>query len=225
MAIDRINQGTVNMVTGTIRGRVLGDVASDVRQKLASFSLPPGYSISYGGRMATLESGGGGLIWVAALALFLVGIVLAVHYESVIDAIAILAVLPLGAIGAAAALWWTDTPISSTAIIGMVLLIGISGNNAIVLTAFVRQLRQAGHTLLEAVKMGTTLRLRPKLMTAFVAVSGMIPLAIGEQEGSEILQPLAMTVIGGIPASLLATLVVLPVLYVVCHDRKPISSQ
>jgi cobalt-zinc-cadmium resistance protein CzcA len=67
--------------------------------------------------------------------------------------------------------------------------------------------------------MGATLRLRPKLMTALVAVSGMLPLALGKQEGSEILQPLAITVIGGIPVSFLATLLVLPALYVVCHDR------
>jgi multidrug efflux pump subunit AcrB len=123
-------------------------------------------------------------------------------------------------VGAVAALSLTGTPISSTAIIGMVLLIGISGNNAVVLITFVKQLQCAGHGLIEAVKMGATLRLRPKLMTAFVAVAGMIPLAIGDQEGSEILQPLAITVIGGIPASLLATLLVLPVLYVVCRERR-----
>ena len=220
IAIDRINQGTVNMVTATVRGRVLGDVATDVRQKLASFTLPTGYSISYGGRMATLESTGGGMIWVAALALLLVGIVLAVLYESLLDAAVTLVVLPLGAVGAGAALWLTDTPLSSTAIIGMVLLVGISGNNAVVLIGFIRQIHRAGHSLAEAVTMGATLRLRPKLMTALVAVSGMIPLAFGDQEASEILEPLAITVIGGIPASLIATLIVLPVLYLVFHSRK-----
>jgi multidrug efflux pump subunit AcrB len=225
IAIDRINQGTVNMVTATVRGRVLGDVAGDVRQTLASFELPTGYSLSYGGRMATLDTGSAGLIWVAALALFLVGVVLAVHYESVVDAVVILVILPLGAVGAIAALSLTGTPISSTAIIGMVLLIGISGNNAVVLITFIKQLERAGHGLIEAVKMGATLRLRPKLMTAFVAVAGMVPLAIGGQEGSEILQPLAVTVIGGVPISLLATLVVLPALYVVGRHRENVTKE
>jgi multidrug efflux pump subunit AcrB len=208
------------MVTATARGRVLGDVARDVRQSLSGFALPAGYSISFGGRMATLESSGGGLLWVAVLALFLVAVVLVVQYESIVEAAVVLAVLPLSAIGGIGALWLTNTPISSTAIIGMVLLLGISANNAIVLIAFVRQLRRGGYSMRDAVKSGATLRLRPKLMTALTTTAGLVPLAAGQQAGSEILQPLAVTVIGGMPALLIATLIVLPALYIALGDRK-----
>lgn len=217
LAIDRANQATVNMVNGSVRGRTLGEVAPDVRQSLAALELPPGYTLSYGGRMATLNEGGGGLLWVGGLALFLILIVLAVQYESLINPLIVVGVLPLGLTGASAALWLTQTPISATVFIGLILMMGIAANNAIVLVAYVEQLREQGHSLSEAVRLGAATRLRPKLMTATAAIAGMVPLATGGQEGGEILQPLAITVIGGMAASLLATLLVLPAAYFLIH--------
>lgn len=146
--------------------------------------------------------------------------VLAVQYESLINPLLIVVVLPLGLIGAAVALWSTGTPLSATAVVGMVLLMGIAANNAIVLVAFVEQLRRDGRPLLEAVREGAAARLRPKLMTAAVAMAGLAPLVNQRAEGSEMLQPLAVTVLGGLPASLLATLLVLPVLYTTVHARR-----
>ena len=220
LAIDRVNQSTVNMVNGTVRGRTLGEVAPDVRRSLAALELPPGYTLSYGGRMATLNEGGSGLLWVGGLALFLILIVLAVQYESLINPLIVVGVLPMGLIGAAAALLLTQTPISATVFIGLILMVGIAANNSIVLVAYIEQLREVGQPLMEAVRIGAATRLRPILMTATAAIAGMVPLAGGGQEGGEILQPLAITVIGGIVASLAATLFVLPSIYLLIHQRR-----
>jgi cobalt-zinc-cadmium resistance protein CzcA len=107
----------------------------------------------------------------------------------------------------------------------VILLIGIAANNAIVLVAFIEQLRRAGHPLVEAVRLGALLRLRPKLMTACVAMAALAPLANGQQEGGEILQPLAIVVLGGMPVALIATLVVLPALYVIAHGHQRVADQ
>ncbi len=225
LALDRVNQATVNMVTGTARGRTLGAVAADVRRALETVELPPGYGLSFGGRMATLAEGSTGAVWIAALSLFLIVVVLAVQYESLINPLLIVAVLPLGLVGGAAALSLTGTPLSATAVVGMVLLMGIAANNAIVLVVFIEQLRTEGRHVIDAVREGATARLRPKLMTAMVAMVGMVPLVNRSAEGSEILQPLAVTVLGGLPVSLIATLLVLPALYVTVHVRRPSQSQ
>lgn len=220
LALDRVNQATVNIVTGTVRGRTLGEVAADVRRAVATLELPPGYGVSFGGRMAALAEGSSGTLWIAALSLFLIMVVLAVQYESLINPVLIVAVLPLGLVGAAAALWLTDTPLSATAVVGIVLLMGIAANNAIVLVVFIEQLRTEGRHVLDAVREGATARVRPKLMTAMVAMVGMVPLMNRSAEGSEMLQPLAVTVLGGLPVSLVATLLVLPVLYATVHARR-----
>lgn len=219
LTIHRANQSTVNMVNGTVRGRTLGEVADDVRTALQQMTLPGGYSLSYGGRMAALAEGGSGFGWIVLLALGLIVVVLAVQYESLANPLLIVGVLPLGPIGAIATLWLTRTPLSSTVFIGMILLIGIAANNAIVLVAYIEQLRRRGVPLAEAVRQGASARLRPKLMTAFVAMAGLAPLASGTQEAGEILQPLALAVIGGMPISLIATLLVLPTAYRLVHAR------
>lgn len=220
LAIDRIGQSSVNLVTATVRGRTLGEVASQIRSELSVLPLPAGYSIGYGGRMALLTSESGHLPWVVGLAAFLVLVVLVVLYESVTNALIVLFVLPFGVCGAVAALAVTKTPVSSTVMIGLILLVGIAANNAIVLLAFVEQLRREGTPLREAVRNGACTRLRPKVMTALIAIAGLAPLLSASQEGGEILQPLAIAVIGGMPVSLLGTLLVLPVLYVLVHGRK-----
>jgi multidrug efflux pump subunit AcrB len=217
LAVDRMNRTAVNSVTATVRGRTLGEAAADVRAALADLSLPTGYHLSYGGRMATLSGGSTGLGWAAAIGVLLILVVLAIQYEALLTPALILGVLPVSIVGAVSALSLTDTPLSATAFIGLILLIGIAANNAIVLVAFVEQLRSAGHSVVEAVRLGALLRLRPKLMTACVAMAALVPLANGEQEGGEILQPLAIVVLGGMPVALIATLIVLPALYVIAH--------
>lgn len=219
LTIDRVNQVTVNIVNGTVRGRTIGEVANDVRAALREFDLPTGYSFSYGGRMAVLDTGGNGLGWVTLLALALIVVVLAVQYESFVNPLLIVLILPMGAVGSVVLLWLTGTPLSATVFIGLLLLMGIAGNNAIVLVSYIEQLRRNGMRLDDAVVMGASARVRPKLMTALVAIAGMVPLAGGGQEAGEILQPLALAVIGGMPVSLAATLLLLPAMYRYAHAR------
>ena len=220
LALDRVNQATVNMVNASARGRALGDVAGDVHAALDTMRLPAGYRLSYGGRLATLESGGGGLVWVGLFGLALLLVVLAVLYESLATPLLIVGILPLGLLGSVGALTLAGLPLSATALIGFILVIGIATNNALVLVAFIEQLRREGHSVGEAVRVGTALRLQPKLMTALIAMAGMVPLAIGREEGGEILQPLALVILGGMPVALVATLLVLPVLYALVHGRR-----
>mgnify|MGYP000182047514 CR=1 FL=1 len=125
-----------------------------------------------------------------------------------------------GGLGAVLALTLAGLPLSATALIGFILVIGIATNNALVLVAFIEQMRREGHSVGEAVRVGTALRLQPKLMTALIAMAGMVPLAIGREEGGEILQPLALVILGGMPVALVATLLVLPVLYALVHGRR-----
>ena len=202
------------------QAEAVGEVAADVRRALETLQLPTGYGLSFGGRMAVLTEGTTGIIWIAALSLLLIIVVLAVQYESLVNPLLVVSVLPPGLVGAAAALWLTGTPLSSTAVVGMVLLMGIAANNAIVLVVFVEQLRMGGRPLVDAVREGATARLRPKLMTAMVAMAGMVPLVNRSAEGGEMLQPLAVTVLGGLPVSLVATLLVLPALYVAVHAAR-----
>lgn len=220
LGIDRMNRTAVNSVTAAVRGRTLGEAATDVRTALADLSLPTGYHLSYGGRMATLSGGSSGLGWAAAIGVLLIIVVLAIQYEALLTPALIVGVLPVSIVGAVGALYVSDTPLSATAFIGLILLIGIAANNAIVLVAFVEQLRRAGHSMTEAVRLGSLLRLRPKLMTACVAMAALVPLANGQQEGGEILQPLAVVVLGGMPVALVATLIVLPALYVIAHGGR-----
>jgi multidrug efflux pump subunit AcrB len=220
LGIDRMNRTAVNSVTAAVRGRTLGEAAGDVRAALADLSLPAGYHLSYGGRMATLSGGSTGLGWAAAIGVLLIVVVLAIQYEALLTPLLIVGVLPVSIVGAVAALYLSETPLSATAFIGVILLIGIAANNAIVLVAFIEQLRRAGHPLVEAVRLGGLLRLRPKLMTACVAMAALLPLASGQQEGGEILQPLAIVVLGGMPVALVATLLVLPALYVIAHGAR-----
>ncbi|MBI2187297.1 MAG: efflux RND transporter permease subunit [Acidobacteria bacterium] len=217
LGIDRMNRTAVNSVTATVRGRTLGETAAEVRAALADLSLPSGYHLSYGGRMATLSGGSTGLGWAAAIGVLLIVVVLAIQYEALLAPALIVGVLPVSIVGAVGALYVSGTPLSATAFIGLILLIGIAANNAIVLVAFIEQLRRAGHSVVEAVRLGALLRLRPKLMTACVAMAALVPLASGRQEGGEILQPLAIVVLGGMPVALVATLIVLPALYVIVY--------
>jgi multidrug efflux pump subunit AcrB len=170
--------------------------------------------------MAALSGGSTGLGWAAAIGVLLILVVLAIQYEALLTPVLIVGVLPLSVVGAVGAMYISETPLSATAFIGVILLIGIAANNAVVLVAFIEQLRRAGHSVVESVRLGGLLRLRPKLMTASVAMAALVPLANGRQEGGEILQPLAIVVLGGMPLALVATLLVLPALYVIAHGTE-----
>ena len=152
------------------------------------------------------------------LSIFLVFVVLAVQYERLSNPLIILAAAPLALVGVSLILWATSTPVSSPVLIGLILLIGIVVNNAILLVEYIEQGRREDNLgVVDAIVRAGSARLRPILMTTLTTVLGMLPLAIGFGEGAEIMRPLALTVVGGLSLSMLLTLFVVPCLYMIVN--------
>ena len=178
-----------------------------------SLPLPPGYLLYESGTLKTLAEGRDTGLHLLLVALFLTLVAMAVQYESLRDPLVIMATVPFALIGVAAALWLTGTPLSMPVWLGLIMLTGIVVNNAILFVEFIEQQRQAGLPLDEAIREAGRLRLRPILMTTLTTLLGMLPLALGLGEGSDLLRPLALTLEAGLAFSLLVTLVLLPGLY------------
>jgi multidrug efflux pump subunit AcrB len=214
----RVNQNRQIRVTGDVDVQVasVGEVTESVRRALGDLDLPDGYSVIYGGEDEALKENQRNLAIVTLLAIFLVFVVMAIQYESVSDPFAILFSIPLALIGVGALLWLTRTPLSAPVLLGVILLAGIVVNNAILLVQYVEiARREKGLPVEQAVVEAGAVRLRPILMTTTTTVFGMLPLAVGLGEGSELMQPLAIAVVGGLIVSTLLTLIVVPCAYLV----------
>lgn len=219
-SILRINQNRQIRVTGDVDDAVsnVGGVMRGVRAALADLPLPEGYALLYGGEEEAAKENQRNLAIVTLLAVFLVFVVMAIQYESVTDPLAILFSIPLALVGVGLALLVTGTPMSAPVLLGVILLAGIVVNNAILLVEYVEiARREKGLSLEQAVVEAGAVRLRPILMTTGTTVLGMLPLALGLEEGSEMMQPLAITVVGGLTVSTLLTLVVVPCAYLAVH--------
>ncbi|MFV8836454.1 efflux RND transporter permease subunit [Aquisalimonas sp.] len=219
--IERENQNRLVRVGGDINTDVndVGSVMAEVDARLEGLDLPEGYSLIYGGQWETIQETNRELGTVILLAVFLVFVVLAVQYERLSNPLVIISAAPLSMIGVTAILWATGTVVSAPVLIGMILLIGIVVNNAILLVEYIELgRRNAGLSVARATVAAGGLRLRPILMTTLTTVLGMTPLAVGMGAGTEIMQPLALTVIGGLLMGMLLTLVVVPCLYLVIDD-------
>ncbi|HKL89072.1 MAG TPA: efflux RND transporter permease subunit, partial [Salinibacter sp.] len=192
----------------------------------ANLSVPSGLSTRVAGQSEEMAASFQSLLFALALALFLVYLVMASQFESLLYPFVIFFSIPLAAVGALWALWLTGTTLSVVVFIGFILLAGIVVNNAIVLIDLVNQLRADGADLLDAIVEGSRLRLRPILMTTLTTTLGLLPLALGFGEGAELRAPMAIPVIGGLVVSTLLTLVVIPVLYNVLSpsDSRPLPA-
>jgi multidrug efflux pump subunit AcrB len=218
--IDRENQNRILRVSGDVITDVasVGEVNDSIRTRLAGVDLPDGYGLILGGEEEAIQENNRQLAIVGALAVFLVFVVLALQYESLINPLVIILAIPLSLIGVGIALWITGTPLSAPVLLGVILLAGIVVNNAILLVEYVEEYRnEVGLTIEDAVIRAGTVRLRPILMTTMTTILGMVPLAVGLGEGSELMQPLAIAVVGGLAVSTLLTLFVVPVAYIVTH--------
>jgi len=216
--IERENQSRLVRVNGDINTGLtdVGSVMQEVESRLAELDVPDGISLLFGGQWETIQETNRELAMVILLAVFLVFVVLAVQYERISNPLIILAAAPLSLLGVVGMLWATATPVSAPVLIGMILLIGIVVNNAILLVEYIEiGRRQRRLSIVRAVVSAGTVRLRPILMTTSTTVLGMLPLAIGLGEGAEIMRPLAMSVVGGLVVSMLLTLFVIPCLYLV----------
>jgi multidrug efflux pump subunit AcrB len=210
------------VVSANLVGRDLGSASRDIETALARVSLPPDVTVQIAGQNEEMRSSMRSLVFAAALAIFLVYLVMASQFESLKNPFLILFTMPMGLIGVVGALVLTRTAVSVVVMIGAIMLAGIVVNNGIVLIDLVGRLRRQGATVREAIVEAAQVRLRPILMTTTTTVLGLLPLAMGRGEGAEIMTPLAVTVIGGLTVSTVLTLVVLPVLYsLVNRDPRP----
>ncbi|MCC5812286.1 MAG: efflux RND transporter permease subunit [Ectothiorhodospiraceae bacterium] len=216
--IERENQSRLVRVNGDINTDLadVGTVMQQVETRLAEMELPDEISMIYGGQWETIQETNRELGMVILLAVFLVFVVLAVQYERLSNPLVIITAAPLSLLGVVGVLWATSTPVSAPVLIGVILLIGIVVNNAILLVEYIEiGRRRRKLSLVRSVVAAGTVRLRPILMTTSTTVLGMMPLAIGMGEGAEIMRPLAMSVVGGLAVSMLLTLFVVPCLYLV----------
>ncbi len=213
-AIHRASGARMAEVTATTAGGDLGAIIERVRRAVDAIDMPPGVVAELAGQDRELAVSFASLRLALALAVFLVYVVMAFQFESVLQPLIIMFAVPLALVGIAVALGTTGTTISVLALIGAVLLAGIVVNNAIVLVDAVnRRARDEGQTLDVALVSAGGERLRPILMTTLTTVLGLLPMSLGLGEGAELRAPLAITVIGGLSSATVLTLIIVPCLY------------
>ena len=219
--ISRENGKRRAVITANVRGRDLGSFITELRAKVeADVALPAGYYVQYGGTFEQLQSAATRLQVVVPLALILIFGLLFMLFGSTKDAVIVFSGVPLALTGGVAALALRDIPMSISAGVGFIALSGVAVLNGVVMLSFIKDLREQGMKLDEAIREGALTRLRPVLMTALVASLGFVPMALNVGAGSEVQRPLATVVIGGIISSTILTLIVLPALYRLIHGRQ-----
>ncbi len=213
--IDRENQARVVTVLANIAGRDLGSVVRDIQQRLGGLEqgLPPGYFIEFGGQYEDMQEAFKIMAFAFALATLLVYMIMASQFESFKHPFVIMFTIPLGLIGVIVALLVSGKPISLPVLIGFIILGGIAVNNGIVMVDYINQLKRRGVDKKEAILQGCSVRLRPVLITALTTILGMLPMAISTSQGSEMRAPMAIAVVGGLIATTLLTLFVIPIIY------------
>jgi cobalt-zinc-cadmium resistance protein CzcA len=200
-----------------VRGRDIGSFVAEARRKVAEgVALPPGrYHIEWGGQFENLERARTRLMIVVPLALLLIFGLLYATYRNLTDALRVFTGVPFAWVGGIVALWLRDMPFSISAGVGFIALSGVAVLDDMILVSYIRQLRDQGLALEEAVGQAALTRLRPVLMTTLVASLGFVPMALSTGVGAEVQRPLATVVIGGVISSMIMSLLVLRVLYVV----------
>jgi HAE1 family hydrophobic/amphiphilic exporter-1 len=219
--IRRISQSRVVVVSAQLNeGGDLSEAVVELNRIVGSVAMPQNMGAFVAGQSEEMEVSFKSLQFALALAVFLVYLVMASQFESLVHPFVILFTIPLAAIGAIAALYVTGSIINVVALIGMIILAGIVVKNGIVLIDLVNRKRDEGLSKYDAILAGGRTRLRPILMTTATAVLGLLPIAIGMGAGGEVQRPMAITVIGGLTVSTFLTLLVIPVMYTLL-DRRP----
>jgi HAE1 family hydrophobic/amphiphilic exporter-1 len=218
--VSRVGGQPAVTITADITSQSTGQVSNDLQQKINDLHLPAGITISYGGITEQITTGFNGLLLALVAAVILVYVLMVLTFGSLLDPFILLFALPLAAIGAFPALLITHRTLSISAMIGLLMLVGIVVTNAIVLLDMVKQREKQGMATREALLEGGRIRVRPILMTALATILATLPLALGENDGSFIASELGTVVIGGLLSSTLLTLVVIPVLYSLASGMK-----
>ena len=217
--IRRVAQERVAIITAGFAYGDLGSAAAEAQAIIDRTPMPAGITAIVSGQSEEMQESFQSMQFALALAIFLVYLVMASQFESLIHPFVILFTIPLALVGAVLALFVTGTTVNIVAFIGVIMLAGIVVNNAIVLVDLNNQLRAQGRERFEAIMEAGEARLRPILMTSLTTALGLLPMAMGFGEGSEVRTPMAITVIGGLIVSTVLTLVVIPVVYSLL-DRK-----
>lgn len=217
--IRRVAQQRVAIVSANLNYGDLATAAEEIRVIIAATVTPTGIQAQVTGQNEEMAASFRSLLFALSLAVFLVYLVMASQFESLLHPFIILFTIPLALVGAILGLWITGSSISVVVFIGLILLAGIVVNNAIVLIDLINQLRQRGMGKIQAILEGGKSRLRPILMTTLTTTLGLLPLAIGIGDGAELRAPMAITVIAGLVVSTVLTLIVIPTMYAIM-DRK-----
>ncbi len=218
--VRRVDKSRVVAVTAGILGRPLGEVGVDVDAMLAGFERPQGVTIRQSGSVQDQRDAFADLGLMMGLGLLLVYLVMAAQFESWLDPLVIMFSVPFAATGAFLALLVTGTTLSITGFLGLIILIGIVVNNAIVLVDYIKLLRREGADLISAVRLAGRRRLRPVLITTLTTMGGMLPLALAAGDGAELWGPMGRTALGGLAVSTGVTLVLVPVVYVLVQRTR-----
>ena len=221
-SIRRVDGRRVTYVTATLEsGVALGDAVNEIRDRVAGLPLPEGYAVSFGGEYEEQQKAQGDFLIAVIMAFLLIYMVMAGQFERFLDPVIVMFAVPMAIVGVVPTLLLTGTTFNVQSAMGLVMLIGIVVNNAIVLVDYINLLRrERGMNVHDAVIEAGRLRLRPILMTTLTTIMGLLPLAIGLGAGTEIQAPLARVVIGGLAASTLITLVLIPTVYVSAYRVK-----
>jgi multidrug efflux pump subunit AcrB len=217
--IERKYQQRIIHVTANTYGRDLGSVAAEIQEKLDKLPLPPNFKINLSGAVESQRESFISLLGSLILAVVLVYMVLASQFKSLIDPFIIMFSVPLGIIGVLWALFLTETNLSVTSFMGVIMMAGIVVSNGILLVDYTNRLRLRGMELNQAVVQAGRTRLRPILMTTLSTIFGLTPMAIGLGEGAESNAPMAIAVIGGLTVSTCLTLIFIPTLYTIFETR------
>lgn len=223
-SILRRDQQRVVNVSVSVHGRNLGDVTRDVEAQLRKIEVPYDFSYELGGSAQNMITSFKWMVVAFCAAALIVYMVMASLYESFLAPFIIFLTIPLAVVGVIAILFLTGTPLSIVAFIGVIMLAGIVVNNSIVLVDYINRLRARGYSVREAVMEGGRTRLRPILMTALTTILALSPLALGLGSGGEAWSPMALSVIGGLAASTLLTLLVIPAIYTYLAPKRIVQS-
>jgi CzcA family heavy metal efflux pump len=208
------------VVTARLEGRDLGSAMKEIQDRLyKEISLPPGTEIEFGGLYKIQQESFLGLTQVLLASILLIFIILVFEFRSFSHPLAILAATVLCCSGSLLALFLTDTTLNISSFMGAIMVVGIVHKNGILMLDSEKQFSELGYPLREAIFQAGRRRLRPILMTALATIFGMLPLALGIGSGAEVLQPLAIAVIGGVSISMILSLLVTPVLFYLMRRR------
>lgn len=218
--IERKDKERIIRVECNIYGkRSLGEIADDIRKEVKKLSIPHNVKINFGGEEEEKNKAFKDLFFLLILGIVLVYMIMAAQFEHLLDPFIIMFSVPFAFTGVFISLLLTRTPLSLLSFIGMIMIMGIVVNNAIVLLDYVNILKIRGKPLFEAITKGCAQRLRPILMTSLTTIFGLLPLIVQTGEGSELWRPLGITMFGGLFVSNAVTLVLIPVIYSIKEEK------